>query len=214
MNIFIGNTKWIEETIKEIKGIMAITGFLTSNNMEIKLEQAVREEVARQSGEFSIYDITLNLRKQVNDRIIKIEGLNYEYLQNGLYGFNLPHAEVRATFYDLQDELGVEVVNQGRFITFKLSDTDDDGVVNKISVGKQVVTGAVNVSTLVTGVAQFEDKIVNYLENKGSATLAQIQSRLKTKGITCGDLCKFLEGLDGVEVKVSGHISKSVARSK
>jgi len=68
------------------------------------------------------------------------------------------------------------------------------------------------VSTILTGVAQFEDEITAYLKNKGGATMAQIQSRLKTKGITCGEIKKFLEGLDGVKIEVEAHVSKTVAK--
>ena len=187
----------------------------------MKLEQAVREAVAKKVGdEFSIYDITLDLRKQLNAADLKIDGLNYEYLDNGLYGFNLPHAEVRQTFRDLADELGVVIVNQGRFVTYKLDaatsntkkSSDPAVAANKISVGGSPVTGSTAVSTILTGVAQFEDEITAYLKNKGGATMAQIQSRLKTKGITCGEIKKFLEGLDGVKIEVEAHVSKTVAK--
>ena len=174
----------------------------------MKLEEAIKKEVELKVGEeFSIYDITVSLREKLNNDDIYIDQLDYKYLDAGFFGYNLKHSEVRKVFRDLEDELKVEVVKTGTYVTYKHSSVTNT---NKVANNSIVVDSPVSGVSKSIQVARFEDEIINYLKNKGSATTEQIQSRLKQKGITCSDIKNFVEGLDCVEVEPSGFVSKSV----
>lgn len=193
------------------------------------LEDAIKgitEVFLSEEETFSIYGITLSLRDLINQGWIRIDGLiaarkpiDAEDDSSMLVDSQeLPHSLVRETFNRLYQsgELSCGVISTGKFTTYgdisKAIPTPN--VAPPTAPYPQSYPQATSQPTTQSSVDELTDKIVSYLQNKGEATLKQIQSRLKTKGITCKDIEDALNKVSEVALEAKSDLSKFVAKIK
>jgi len=189
------------------------------------LEDAIKgitEVFLSEEETFSIYGITLSLRDLINQGWIRIDGLtaarkpiDAEDDSSMLVDSQeLPHSLVRETFNRLYQngDLDCAVNSRGKFTTYG----DPFKVYPVTNVSPPTTPYPQVTSPFVTkpSVDELTDKIVSYLQNKGEATLKQIQSRLKTKGITCKDIGDALNKVSEVVLEAKSDLSKFVAKIK
>jgi hypothetical protein len=182
--------------------------------------KGVVEVFLSEEESFSIYGITLSLRDLINQGWIRIDGLlddekpiDPEDDSSRLVpSQDLPHYLVKRCFQQLfdQGELHCDVISRGKFTTYG---TPRIAVVSAPVPTTPYPQTYSQPQTQPT-VDDYADKIVAYLRNKGEATLKQIQSRLKTKGITCKDLEDALSRVSEVALVAKDDLSKFVAKIK
>lgn len=151
---------------------------------------------------FSAYDVTLSVRDNVDyEYTVKDAGLDWD--DDGDAYSVIDHDEVKA--------LVVELFENGLFKASK--SYGSSGGINFI-VYNPLVVDASQAPAPVTAVADDNDpildKIKSYLSNKGSATLKQVQSALKIKGVKCEDIAKLLNLSNATQLNDS--ISKVVVK--
>jgi hypothetical protein len=195
-----------------------------------KLNQTIEEAVTgvvevfiSEDETFSIYNITTSLRDLLNQGWIEISGLQRAIKPVDLEDDSservetqeLPHSLVKDTFLNLfnNHKLKCEEVGRGKFTTY--------GPIVWIAAPATPATPvhptqtiSKNSTSIQKSVDDLTDQIERYLKTKGQATLKQIQSRLKEKGITCSDLEKTLTKLDGIVLDLAPVVSKIIAKIK
>jgi hypothetical protein len=189
------------------------------------LDEAIKgivEVFVSEEESFSIYSITLALRDLINQGWIRIYGLadtskpiDLEDSSSKIVNTQeLSHREVKEAFLNLlqNGSLDCAVVSHGKFTTY--GKVVYSTPVTPVNPPVNIPSSAYPSPTQTPSVDDFTDKIVSYLRNKGEATLKQIQSRLKTKGITCKDIEDGLSRVSEVALEAKGDLSKFVAKIK
>lgn len=205
--------------------------------IKITLPEAVQEAIdffVRREVEFSIFDITRSIRDDVN--INKYEVTHHE--TGTIY-----HNDVKEVFENLlKDSDLLEFVeyrssnHDGRYgvyrksNSYKTSDKNfNEALCKQIDRVLEVLDGDddelipndrgdgfEDSFKVVEDILTEAEAVKDYIQNKGVVTLKQIQSRLKTKGITCQNILNKLCSLSDVKVTPDkdGHISKYKAQVK
>lgn len=194
-----------------------------------KLEQTIEEAVTgvvevfiSENETFSIYNITTSLRDLLNQGWISITGLDKTQKPIDLEDDSselvetqeLPHHLVRDTFQNLiqTGAIKCDPISRGKFTIY--------GPVVFVAgpayspAPKQVTTNSQNSTRAQKAADDLTEQIENYLKAKGAATLKQIQSRLKEKGITCSDIEKTVKKINGVVLDFAPVVSKIIAKIK
>lgn len=191
-----------------------------------KLEQTIEEAVTgvvevfiSENETFSIYNITTSLRDLLNQGWISITGLDKTQKPIDLEDDSsdlvetqeLPHYLVKDTFSKLLNsgQIKCSVVAKGKFTTY-----GPESIVTRAPQQNPVNTISQNSTRVQKAADDLTEQIENYLKAKGAATLKQIQSRLKEKGITCSDIEKTVKKINGVVLDFAPVVSKIIAKIK
>lgn len=186
-----------------------------------KLQQTIEEAVTgvvevfiSEDEKFSVYNITTSLRDLLNQGWIRITGLQdskepvdlEDNSSDKVDSQYLPHSLVKETFQKLLNEgkIKCSVYGRGMFTTYG---PEMQVCVSPAPQQSQPAQSKPDQNTL-------EKKIEAYIQNRGAATLKQIQSRLKIKGVTCKDIEQIVSGLTGVACELADTISKQIAKIK
>lgn len=193
------------------------------------LAEAVKgivEAFASEEEEFSIYNITISLRDLINQGWITVEGLAdtrkpldlEDPTSREVDTQEVRHNEVRDAFLKLlfDGELDCNLIRGGKFSVYGVTTStvqQPAPVQPTPRVNTQQAPAQPKVQVSVD-VEDYVGKIVSYLDNKGAATLKQIQSRLKTNGITCADIRNSLLKISKVSLEAAENISQYIAKTK
>lgn len=163
----------------------------------ITLQTAVMlalETFSAMRGAFSAYEITQYIRQKVDSDYVLSDG-DYvdEYDEDedeDVIYTDISHEKVRKLVTELYDNglfaatktIGKNPTTQASFILY----TPVDRTVATVSKPANPTT------------PDYITKVDAYLATKGSATVKQIQSALKLKGVTCDDILKAISDYSGV----------------
>lgn len=184
--------------------------------LEITLKNAVIDTVAffsKYKMDFSIFEVTAMVRTEINYGKYTIEGVRLANNKDMIQFIS--HQDVRDQFADLfdSDELGACKLKHtgGQYNIYGVEAIADDvdDVVNDIL---KVASTSTPVPTSVqTSPTLSYNLVETYVKNRGEATLKQIQSRFKAKGVTCRDLFRILTSDNAFSIDESSKcVSKFV----
>jgi hypothetical protein len=130
---------------------------------------------------FSIWDITNSIREHVNDEHYQ---LRYEF-------DNVEHETVKDFFLEIADSGLLD----DYYTKFNVNGYREFCKVNPVMSQPAVVTKVVPTPTTATVDVRFppsvQEKMYNYIKNRGPSSMKQIQSRLKGHNYTCQELYDF-----------------------
>ena len=226
-------SQWMEDRFKRIKTLdKALEEWYNKNQDMQTVKQSIEEAVegvveayVDEQETFSIYNITLGLRDLINSGCVRVDNLlptqhpvdPEDDTSDVVPTQHLPHGLVRSTFLHLFDsgKLKCDEVSRGKFTTYGpkgVSNSQPNVAADRTKVAVDSVTQAT--TSAKDFLDKSFDKIKSYLENRDEATLKQIQSRLKTNGITCKDIKEVLDEVDEVIIKAADSVSKYIAKIK
>jgi len=143
--------------------------------------------------EFSIYNITLEIRDQMYLGIYQIDSANF-----------ISHEEVKKNFEELQsmgllDDYTVSHNPRGyrRYQLKQVMVNTPDASVPTPTQSTLVRVQAISRASIIP--MDIQKKIYTYLKGNGSVSMKQIQSRLKNQPYTCKDIKTFLGQLQLID---------------
>jgi len=183
----------------------------------LTLKQAVEDTInfySKHEGEFSIWTLTNDIKNDFKNGKYKVEGR--------LQVWEIYHDTVKSIFLEVQDRLNVGMVRTQKspsgelFRIYGALGAVDTmvNIRNRVNPVPNDPTPFVAPAPIDTVGEDRVSRIISYLSNKGRATLKQIQSALKEKGITCDKIREDLLTQDTVTVTGDSTVSKYVATFK
>ncbi len=171
--------------------------------------QAVNELKA--NGKFSAHDVTNTIRESVNAGEYALPGLEARPgTAGGTIKYWVEHEAVKTAIDAL--------ITNGEMRNLGMTDVDYSGDYRLFIFGNATATPVAPVTPAATGNADADTqgpiagRIKAYLDKVGTATLKQVQSALKTNGVTCEDFYNLITALGiNVEPGTPGKFSTYVA---
>lgn len=134
---------------------------------------------------FSAYDVTQNIRVKVDDEYdlfdVEKDGDlddDGEWVEFTV----IEHNKVKAIVHELHENGFIDATKK----------YNPKGYIEYIPTAIPVSSNAASNTVPIANVSPYYDKINQYLVNNGPATIKQIQSALKIKGLLCEDIAKTL----------------------
>lgn len=156
--------------------------------------QAVNELKA--NGSFSAHDVTTTIRDSVNAGEYALPGLEARPgTAGGTIKYWVDHEAVKTVIDTL--------LNNGELANLGLTNVDYSGAYRVFEFGKATPaapTPTANATADADTQGPIAQRIKAYLDKVGTATLKQVQSALKTNGVTCEDFYNLITAL-GINVE-------------
>ena len=188
--------------------------------IQLTLAEAIKQAVqffVDNDGEFSKFAITSIIRSDVNNR---------KYNLSDVDGTALWHTQVREEFQYLldRDELPVEFdrdehdvfqkttyqvyAPNTNFVKVVIPPKNDSPKPIDTNPFSKLQTNPTKIYSSDSSTTDNLLRIRNYITKRGSATLKNIQSCLKQKGVTCKDILKDLKSQSDLVITPSDNISE------
>lgn len=173
--------------IKDETPVATVTVTLTKSTPTVTLEKAIRniiEAYESDSKDFSAYDITKAVRKQVNDKVIELHGVAFEDV-SGVQTQRIEHMHVRPIVRSVMDGKSnySRLNSNDGYVLYKFTTATKPAVVYTPTgvSSTPASTPVAATSTASTNPVVDVEKLKVYIQG-GSSTLKQIQSRFKVRG--------------------------------
>jgi hypothetical protein len=170
--------------------------------------QAVNELKA--NGKFSAHDVTNTVRESVNAGEYALPGLEARPgTAGGTIKYWVDHEAVKTVIDTL--------INNGEMANLGLTNVDYSGAYRVFEFGNAVAAPAAPTTPTANATpantqGALAQRVQAYLAKVGTATLKQVQSALKTNGVTCEDFYNLITALGiNVEPGTTGKFSTYVA---
>jgi hypothetical protein len=196
--------------------------------LNITLANAVEDTVnffTKYNTNFSIYEITQLIRCEVNYKKYQLDGVDVTDDENMIQFVS--HGDVKDIFLDMFSDGTFEdlkMVQRGDYNVYGLDIINDDvnNILDEDDEDDEDWEDALNISTPTTSVnttvaasttsTTLDEQLVAYISKKGQATLKQIQSRLKIKGMTCADLLQIISKNRKLDIDTTSDYTDVVSR--
>ena len=154
----------------------------------ITLQTAVMLEIANllfAGAPFSAYNVTQNIRVKVDDEYdlsdVEKDG-DLDDDDEWVEFTPIEHDQVKALVRELYENGFIDATKK----------YNSKGYIEYVPNTAIVITNNTITNSSPTNVSPYYDKINDYLTSHGPATIKQIQSALKVKGLLCEDIAKVL----------------------
>lgn len=153
------------------------------------VESVINADFIAQQKSFSAYDITTAVRGLINTGTIRLDGVPFEDI-NGKSTQRVSHDDVRVHVRNLMDTVSAYSRNfhQGNYLLYSFVGNTQVAAAPLTSpsvtftptgvVASPAAPAAVK-TTIVSSASSFDNRVVEYVVNRKTATLKQIQSRFK-----------------------------------
>lgn len=158
-------------------------------------------------GPFSAYDVTQLIRVQVDKDYILSDVEDIDWDDDDEEFTPVSHDDVKVIVVELFDN---GLIDATRGYGSKAGNSFVEYTPNVAPVVTSLQTP--NVAQTSTIVDPLLLKIQSYLGNKGSATIKQIQSALKIKGVTCEQIAKLLQMSSYTQSVLADSVSKVLVK--
>ncbi len=193
--------------------VIAAKPLPVSVTLENAVIKVVNEQFIDKNLDFSAYDVTSKVRREINENRFEITGKTFEDI-NGMTTQRINHDEVRVIVRAIMNsKLSYTRTFNGGYTLYKYTGVPA-AVATVLSTPSvtHTPTGVQYVGTPILGTSDFATKLQIYIGKKGTPTLKQIQSRFKVEGadqITVRDIATKSAAL-GFKVEVKTPYYSSV----